>query len=103
MCLFHFLKVRILNVVIVFRAVVLGLLVSLCVLVRLCALIHLCACVLHYGVQVVYGVVYCCHVTVLVSVFQLLESGLNCRFLVCRNLVAVVLQEVSVVNIIESA
>ena len=105
MCLFHFLKVGILDGVVAVGVVCATLLTSASAVETLCAsssacarlcatLVHLCRGSLHNLVEACDGRVDGSYVGSLVSVFELLESLLDARLLVCRNLVTVVLQEV---------
>lgn len=101
--LLNLLEVSILDVVI---GLAVGLLV--CAGLSTCAglsstLIHLGAGSLHYLVEVVDGAVDSGYISGLVSVFELQQSLFDARFLVGRNLVTVVLEEVLGGEIIESA
>ena len=93
---FTIIEVCVLDVIISLCAVVcarLSTCLSTCA--RLCAtLIHLCRSCLHDVVEVGDGGVDGSHVGSLVSVLELLQSLLDARLLVGRNLVAVVLEEV---------
>ena len=64
-------------------------------LLRTSLLIHLLRGSLHDGVEVVDGRVDSGYITTLVGVLQLAESLLDSRFLIGRDLVAVVLEEVA--------
>lgn len=96
--LLHFLKVGILDVVVSILTALLACLLT-CTrlrtgLLRSSLLIHLLRGSLHDGVEVVDGRVDSGYITTLVSVLQLAESLLDSRFLIGRDLVAVVLEEV---------
>ena len=93
---FDLLEVCVLDVVVSLCAVVCArLCTSLSTCARLCApLVHLCRSCLHDVVEVGDGGVDGSYVGSLVSVLELLQSLLDARLLVGRNLVAVVLEEV---------
>ena len=96
--LLHFLEVGILDVVVSILTALLACLLT-CTrlrasLLRTSLLIHLLRGSLHDGVEVVDGRVDSGYITTLVGVLQLAESLLDSRFLIGRDLVAVVLEEV---------
>ena len=96
--LLHFLKIGILDGVVLFGATVLrlgaGLLTGICIGLRACLAVHLLAGGLHHRVEVVDGRVDGGNVGSLVGIFKLLESLLDARLLVGRNLVGIIFQEV---------
>lgn len=96
--LLNFLEVGILDVVVSILTALLACLLT-CTrlrasLLRTSLLIHLLRGSLHDGVEVVDGRVDSGYITTLVGVLQLAESLLDSRFLIGRDLVAVVLEEV---------
>lgn len=99
MCLFHFLKISILNVIILFAVVLSGISLtcvhirtSLCTTLRTALSVHFSTCSLECSIQFGHSAIDSCHILSLVSIFQFLKSCFDRSFLICRQLITQFLQ-----------